>query len=298
MKKPYFAHNPQPDHAECIFNGNSESTAHFLLKHAVAEAVDRTGWKSEVEHVYVNENNQRSKTDVRATPGRAIEERAERREFIRPKAYEVQMSPQAEGATIKRTKRLGDGVEHDVMWLTPRREVWADRGPCVQIVSRLPDGDQPDPSEVRVEIKLSKHDGQSVEFKTMTLEQLLQQWHSGRIYWVEGTEFVERPLVAAKSKLDGPVRDMHYAPSIDTGCRKTGGGSANPYGTGTGSGHDGGTTAAASTKRIEGHVDARCGCPRTKEQARRLGVEHSRSAAFNCMIGKACFACNEEIRRA
>ena len=107
----FFAHKANSASENCAF-GAGESVKHLQLKTVVAEAVGRSDWTPQIEHIIKREGRHpKAIVDVLAIPPNCLNRN--------PVAFEIQLSSQSEERYEERTNRYA-AASFETCWFTPK----------------------------------------------------------------------------------------------------------------------------------------------------------------------------------
>jgi len=107
----FFAHKANSASENCAF-GAGESVKHLQLKTVVAEAIGRSDWTPQIEHIIEQEGRHpKAIVDVLAIPPSCLDRN--------PVAFEIQLSSQSEERYEERTNRYV-AANFETCWFTPK----------------------------------------------------------------------------------------------------------------------------------------------------------------------------------
>ena len=165
----FFRHNPG---SSCPFAA-AESVEHLHLKGRIANTVDRIPrWRSELEA-----RGRDPKTGEEYIVDVAALHDDSRRP---PWTYEVQLSPQGEEETRRRTEQRERGHRAQVVWLNPRQRPWGRDFPSVVL------------DKTHSQIVDGVFDDEDVRAAPMPVESLVEGFHRNRYQWVNNYGFINR----------------------------------------------------------------------------------------------------------
>lgn len=196
----FFAHNPG---SECPFaGGKGESPEHLHTKTRVYLAVERTAWTGELEaHGRDPQTGEEYIIDVLAMPPDPRQA---------PWAYEVQLSPQSDAITERRTELCRRGHKANVTWLNVEKRSWFYDFPCVLL----------DPVDRWTVIDGVYREADEPEVPT-PMDDIIARYHRGQYFWIPGMGYIDQRanIIGSTPGWDRPRRGNRR--SVDDDCERT-----------------------------------------------------------------------------